>query len=170
MKLAYLHSSVMTVKSFILSLVSLSFVCCEPGPLSEEEKKNISEEVKQTLEKYCSDIRESGLRGEFKYLDHSDDFFWTPPGYSLALNYDSIAAAISRKSHVLLSVDNRFDTLAVFALSKHYATYTGRLRSVVTDTTGKTSSYKMVETGLMIKREDGWKLLQGQTTMLSTEP
>ncbi|HWA35694.1 MAG TPA: hypothetical protein VG737_16240, partial [Cyclobacteriaceae bacterium] len=66
-------------------------------------------------------------------------------------------------------VDNVFDTLHVVALSRRYATYTGRLRSTMTDTTGQTTTYLMLETGILTKRPDGWKLLSGQTAIVAAK-
>jgi hypothetical protein len=40
------------------------------------------------------------------------------------------------------------------------------LHSVVTDTSGKTSHHVLVETGTLIKRKGGWKLLNGQTNLV----
>jgi hypothetical protein len=37
----------------------------------------------------------------------------------------------------------------------------------MSDTSGKTSSFSLIESGVLIKREDGWKLLSGQTSIIS---
>ena len=107
-----------------------------------------------------------GLLTEFNYLDSSKEFYWLPPGYSAAIDYNAVAAAI-RANAADHSVKIEWDTLSVDALSNKLARYTGRLRSKWTDTTGKTMNISFVETGLLIKRDNGWKLLSGQTAVLA---
>lgn len=95
------------------------------------------------------------------------DFFWVPPGYKDALPYDSVSVILKMNAGRYISVDNSFEKLRVVPLSETMATYTGLLRSTMTDTTGNVSTFSMVETAIVIKRKDGWKLLNGQTTILS---
>jgi hypothetical protein len=148
---------------FAVTIIS----CQQSTTLTESEKSNIISEIKLTLDNYYNDVRISGLTAEFKYLDHSKDFFWVPPGYSGALSYDEIAQAIKQNAAKYQSVDNSFDKLMIIPLTKELATYTGQLSSSVTDTSGKVTRVSLVETGLLIKRLDGWKLLSGQTSMLN---
>jgi hypothetical protein len=159
----------MTGFKFLIYLILLSqlLISCQTPQISGDEKKKIAAEVKRTLVEYYNDIRDSGLSAEFKYLDSSEDFFWVPPGYNTAISYDSVAVAIKRAARSLKSLDNRFDTLSIFVLSDEYATYTCRLRSIVNDTAGKRDTFFMVETGLMVKRKNDWKLLQGQTSIVN---
>lgn len=147
----------------ILTIVS----CKQPSTLKEDEKARISEEVRETLDNYCNAIKKSGLTAEFQYLDNSAEFYWTPPGYTMAISYDSVAVILNRNARNFKSVDNSFDTLRVTPLNKECATYTGRLTSRMTDTLGQTTTFSLVETGVLIKREDGWKLLGGQTSILN---
>lgn len=149
-----------------LFLILLTFSCRE-SLLTETEKAAIVEGVRMTLKNYHADIKKSGLTAEFNYLDKSDDFYWVPPGYSSAISYDSVAAILKRNSLLYTSVENTFDTLRITALSKDLAGYTGRLHATMTDTTGKSMSFSLVETGLLIKRKDGWKLLSGQTAVIN---
>jgi hypothetical protein len=130
------------------------------------QKGTVMVDVQQTLEQYYADIKKEGLLAEFKYLDSSENFFWVPPGYNRALSYDSIAAIIKWIAPSLKSVENSFDTLRIIPLSEELATYTGRLRSVSTDTSGKVTTTQLVETGILIKRPAGWKLLSGQTSVV----
>lgn len=141
--------------------------CNQTPAFTENEKATIMIDVKQTLNNYYAEIRKNGLTAEFKYLDHSSDFFWVPPGYSGAITYDSVATILKQNAPLFSLVDNSFDTLRIIPLSPELATYTGRMRSVMTDTTHKTMTYTLLETGVLIKRDDGWKLLHGQTTTLN---
>jgi hypothetical protein len=141
--------------------------CRQSTVLTENEKTNIITDVKLTLDNYYNDIRQSGLTAEFKYLDNSKDFFWVPPGYSSSASYDDIVNAIKQNALKFKSVDNSFEKLQIIPLTKDLATYTGQLSSTMIDTSGKVTQVSLVETGLLIKRQDGWKLLSGQTSMLN---
>jgi len=134
--------------------------------LSHPEKENITLEVGSMLSNYFSDIRKSGLNAEFAYLDSSSSFFWVPPGYSVALSYDSVASILRKRAPEFRSIDNSFEELKIIPLSREMASYTGRLRSVMTDTAGQTRTFLLVETGVVIKRGNNWKLLNGQTSLL----
>ncbi len=150
-----------------LSLIAFFILtsCKQPG-ITEAENAEVIAEVRQTLQNYYDDIKKSGLNAEFKYLDNSTDFFWVPPGYSGPIFYDSVVSTIKGNAARYMSVDNSFDTLHIVALSRRYATYTGRLRSIMRDTSGQISTYTMLETGILTKRSDGWKLLSGQTAIV----
>ena len=147
----------------ILTIIS----CRQPISLTESEKASIIKDVRMTLDNYCNDIKKSGLTAEFKYLDNSPDFFWVPPGYSSSISYDSVAIVLNQNARKYKFILNSFDTLKIIPLSRELATYTGRLRSTMTDTTGKLMTFSLVETGVLIKRQDGWKLLSGQTSILN---
>jgi hypothetical protein len=133
----------------------------------EAEKKLIIDSITQTLNTYYDDIRAEGLIAEFRYLDNSAEFYWVPPGFSVAISYDSVASIIKQNAPLLKSVDNKWDTLRIDPFSHELATYTGRLHSIVTDTAGHVSETSLIETGVLIKRPDGWKLLSGQTAVSS---
>jgi hypothetical protein len=136
--------------------------------LTADEKRAVADTVRKVLQNYYDDIRQSGLMAEFKYLDSSDEFFWVPPGFTSALSYDSIAGILKRNAAYTRSMINTWDTLSVTPLTKELATYTGKMSFRVTDMTGNTSTGSLLETGVLIRRKDGWKLLCGQTS--STAP
>jgi hypothetical protein len=133
--------------------------------LSETERAEIIISAKETLNNYFNDIRKEGLKAEFRYLDNSKEFFWVPPGYSSPISYDSVAAILNQNAPLFKSIDNSFDTLRIFPLSNDLTTYSGRLRSIMIDTADQVTTFIMMETGILIKRKDGWKLLSGQTSM-----
>jgi hypothetical protein len=132
----------------------------------QEDHASVVRGVRQTLENYFADINTNGLISEFNYLDSSSDFFWVPPGSTIALSYDSISTLISQNARIYNSVTNTWDTLRIIALNQEYAMYTGRLQSVMIDTAGHVSTFRLVETGLLTKRNGNWKLLSGQTSLL----
>ncbi len=152
----------------LLQLTLISFGCfaCQSSNFSREDQQSVADDVRQTLDSYYSAINSSGLTAEFHYLDSPDNFFWVPPGYSKAISYDSVVIFIKQNAPLFRSINNMWDTLRIIPLTKELASYTGKLHSVMTDTSGKTTTYSLIETGVMIKRSDGWKILNGQTAML----
>jgi hypothetical protein len=154
-------------KTVSILLIIFALGCrMERTTLTQAETKKIDAEVKSFFEQYFTAIKKSGLKAEFIYLDHSKDFFWVPPGYEKPLSYDSVAAVLTRSAPLFISVENVMDSLRVVPLSGELAAYTAMLRSVMKDTSGKVTSLHLIETGILIKRTDGWKLLNGQTSLL----
>ena len=146
----------------------LFFVLCFTGlaacrPMDE---KTIVAEVEQMMNAYYGDIRKEGLLAEFKYLDSTDAFWWVPPGYDTAISYDSVAVILRQNAGTYTEIDNSWVILKVTPLSSDSASYSGKLRSQITDTSGKTMTSSMLESGIVIKRNDGWKLLCGQTSIV----
>jgi penicillin V acylase-like amidase (Ntn superfamily) len=147
---------------YSLLLVFLSsLIACQ------QNRSKIEKEIRSTIVNYYNDIRKEGLRAEFKYLDSSADFFWVPPGYSSYIKYDSVAAIIKRNASSLRSVDNSFSKLFIMPLTNKYAQFTMSSHSTIVDSSGKSFKIRFVETGIMIKRQDGWKFLSGQTSVLN---
>ena len=130
-------------------------------------RKRLSQKLGMLFDHYFEAIRKGGMTAEFQYLDHSSDFFWVPPGYQNPISYDSVAAVLTLNAPRFVSVENTFDTLRIIPLTTALATYTAKLRSVMKDTSGNVSSLHLIETGVVIKRSDGWKLLSGQTSLLN---
>lgn len=148
-------------------LICLSLLACQSSSsFSAADKKTVTDEVRQTLNSYYEDINQSGLMAELPYLDTSADFFWVPPAYADPISYAEVEMYIKRTAPVFQSVNNRWDTLRITPLAKNLASYTGKLRSTITDTSGTTETYFLIETGLLIRRDNGWKLLNGQTSTL----
>jgi hypothetical protein len=141
--------------------------CNRPASLNENEKGGIVKDIRQALDNYHNDVKESGLTAEFKYLDNSPEFFWVPPGYTSAISYDSVVTILKQNAPRYRSIINSFDKLRIIPLSNELASYTAQLTSTMTDTSGKATTFSLVETGVLIKRQDGWKLLNGQTSMLN---
>ena len=138
----------------------------EKGRLSTNDALKVESEVRLLFDHYFEAIRKGGLTAEFQYLDHSSDFFWVPPGYDNPISYDSVAAVLTLNASRFVSVENTSDTLRIIPLTTALATYTAKLRSVMKDTSGNVSSVNLIETGVVIKRKDGWKLLSGQTSLI----
>jgi hypothetical protein len=159
----------MLMRRFIsLLLLLLLFFSCEvrTRQITSDEEHELISSIRQMLHNYYADIKSHGLNAEFNYLDNSSDFFWVPPGYSTAISYDSVAKILKQNAPLYRSVDNAIDTLRIIPLDKQLAIYTATLRSTITDTTGVVTILSLVETGVLIKRNDGWKLLSGQTSVV----
>ena len=139
--------------------------CGNRTPLTKAEQRQVAAEVEQMLKNYSEDIKNEGLLAEFKYLDSSADFYWIPPGYSDSIAYDSVAALLKRSAPRFQSVNNVYDSLEILPISNTSAMYTATVHSTKTDTSGKTTSHKLFENAMVIKRNDGWKLLCGKTTI-----
>lgn len=129
-------------------------------------KDQVDEEVREMLDNYFIDIAKRGLTAEFQYLDQSSEFFWVPPGYHTALDYDSVKTILSSNALAYSSVKFKWKTLQVYPLAAEHATYTGVVEGVMIDTANVSSNILLIESGVIIKRADGWKLLSGQSATL----
>ena len=147
----------------------LLFSCNYNQPFGSREQEEVKSEVRLMFNEYYTDIREQGLLAEIKYLDSTTDFFWVAPGYPNILTYDSVIAIVKANAILYKSIDQHWDTLEVHPLATNLASYTGRITSDITDRSGLVIKHTLVETGIVIKRESGWKLLSGQTTLATKE-
>jgi hypothetical protein len=156
-----------TVFAAVIFLISCSG---EQKPqLSDEEKGNIVMDVKEVLDNFNADVKAGGLTSEFKYLDNSKDFKWIPPGYQTSISYDSATSMMKRSSGTYKEINNSFENLTINALSADTASYTGKIKSMMTDTMGNIMTIYLNEKGKLIRRKDGWKLLSGETTISLSE-
>ena len=143
--------------------------CSQTDKLNESEKELIINDVIEMFGNYHNDIRKEGLTAEFKYLDQSTDFFWVPPGYKSTLSYDSVRKILEINAKSFQAIEFNWDTLQVFPLSDKIANYSGIVKGSMIDTSGIKSSVIIIESGTVIKRSDGWKLLSGQSAILNSE-
>lgn len=144
----------------------LIFSCKESVELSTNERNKIKSEVIKTLENYSNDVNFNGLRAEFKYLDSSSSFYWIPPGYISAVSYDSVKKILIATDPTLRAINNRYVDILVDPLSSLYASYKARVISHTEDTAGKIYDVQMLETGVMRKEKNNWKLMNGHTSMM----
>lgn len=142
--------------------------CKDATDLSEPERKEVISNVKEMLYQYNADIKAKGLHAEFDYIDNSPGFFWVPPGAAGPQPFDTIITMIGRNAARLKQVNNTFDTLIVIPITMRLAQYSARIHSIATDTAGGQTTTSLVETGLVVKRKNGWKLLSGQTSVCNS--
>lgn len=135
--------------------------------LSEKERMTIVSDAKQMLDRYFMDIKKDGLKSEFKYLDDSPEFYWVPPGYTTAVPYDSIAHILTGNASRYNSIDNNWVELTIVPLTSEFASYTGKIHSRIVFSSGEEMAVDLMETGVLVKRKEGWKLLSGQTSMIT---
>ena len=155
-------------KLLILGLLILTS-CQQHGNLTDTEKEAVTRNVRQMLDNYFADIKTDGLTAEFKYLDQSPEFFWVPPGFSSPLSYDSVRTILTMTARAYESIDFKWDALRIYPLGNELANYTGRVKGTMVDTAGTSTQVGLIETGIIIKRDDGWKLLSGQSSVLPVD-
>jgi len=155
----------------LVSLVLLLLNSCNQiVAINKVEKEKIINDIVKMFDNYHNDIKGGGLTSEFKYLDRSEDFFWVPPGYKSALSYDSIKTILEINARYQKSVEFSWDTLQVFPLSNKIANYSGIVNGVIIDNSGTKSYITIIESGTVIKRMSGWKILNGQSAIIEPEP
>lgn len=156
------------MSGFVIATCSLiGYASCnQPSVLTEREKPAIIDSIRLMLDNYNNDVRKHGLTAEFSYLDSSAEFFWVPPGFTDAISYDSVATILKQNASGYKSIDNSFDTLRIIPLNSGHATYTARIHSTIIDTSDREITIKLLESGVLIKRPGGWKLLCGQTSLV----
>jgi len=157
------------MKRSLLLLLLATAACGRPDTFTEADQQRVTAEVDSMLHAYLDAIREGGLEAEFAYLDSTDAFFWVPPGFDSWISFDSVAAVLRATAPTLRSMDYRWQTLRIDPISHDRAIYTGTLAGSLTDTSGQVTNLSMIETGTVIRREDGWKLLNGQSAVLPVE-
>jgi hypothetical protein len=145
---------------------------CGPSPsksLDSEEKEAVRKEATQMLHDYHDAIRKGGLLTEFEFLDSSQDFFWIPPGVDALMGYEAVKKAIMANVASIDSMSTHWVSLQVHPLSQDIGKLSSYTISKRADSTGikmDTSRVTMLESGTMIRRANGWKLLSGQTVVL----
>ncbi|GAA3637771.1 hypothetical protein [Flavivirga jejuensis] len=154
-------------KTFLL--FTITFNSYGQKALSSERKEAISLEIQQMFDNYHSDITTKGIISEFKYLDDSSDFFWVPPGYEKTLDYDTIKSILTTNSKVLNFIEFSWESIKIFPITNKIANYSGVVKCVQVDTSNNPLTFKLIESGTLIKRKDGWKFLSGQSRNLASK-
>lgn len=155
------------MNQLILFLFALAFIACD-SPISENtlDEKQVEKEVMKMFEDYHLAIKKGGLTAEFDFLDDSEDFYWVPPGYQSALDIDSVKTILNGNASLFKTIEFRWHSIQVYPISPEIATYTGIVNGEMTDTTGQVIAVSILESGTVIRRETGWKLLCGQSRNL----
>ncbi len=153
--------------TYILGCLALYACLNKSHNLSSEERASIVREVEGGFKNYFAAVRRGGLTAELDYLDDSGDFFWVPPGYDQPISYNSVVAVLNSSAERYRLIENIMDSLHVVPLSPDLASYSARIRSTMRDTSGQTTTLHLVESGIVVRRNETWKLLNGQTAVIN---
>ena len=148
----------------LIFLLSCNF---KGDPIWNEGTNRVTREVRQTLNAYFDDIVSNGFEAEFKYLDTSAMFKWHPPGYLDSIDYDSVRSILIINATLYKALHMEWDSLVVFPEERNRAKYFGMIHTIMQDTSGNKDTMRLYEEGVMMKREDGWKLVKGKTVRKS---
>lgn len=157
----YIH----TMK-FMLPFAFLFLIACQPAVTVDFDPESATEEARAMLHDYHAAMNDGGLMAEIHYLDSSDQFFWVPPGFSGKIDYDSVMTILSQNAEHEQFMKLDWQNLHVEALDNDVAIYTGTVRMKTVDDHGGQFTSLILETGTLIRRDDGWKLLCGQSRMI----
>ena len=148
-------------------ICSFSLSCNFRDHIWNEDSNRVAREVRQTLNAYFDDIVTKGFEAEFNYLDTSSAFAWHPPGFLDSIDYDSVRTILIGNAKLYKALYMEWDSLVIFPESRNKAKYFGMVHTIMQDSTGKTDTVRLYEEGIMMKRENGWKLVKGKTVMKS---
>ena len=154
------------MKTTLSCLILVFLLSCQADQSKSIDRATLTKELRSVLNNYHDDIKKGGLTAEFQYLDNSLDFYWVPPNFTSALSYDSVRSILETNAPAFKSINFHWDTLQVFPLTTDLATYTGIVKGTMTDTTDAVLKVAIIESGTLIRRIDGWKLLSGQSRNL----
>lgn len=148
--------------SLILLASSFTLFACD-SPNSTFDSDAVVEDITTMLHEYHQAMNKDGLLAEVHYLDSSDQFFWVPPGADSKIGYEDVMEILTENSKHDPFMKFDWQQLHVEALSKELAVYTGTVRFETVNEHGDQFVSHILETGTLIKRFDGWKLLCGQS-------
>jgi len=154
------------MKQIITFLALLFFtISCSPETAQDSYSRDaVISEVRTMTDNFFNDINKEGFEAEFRYLDSTDDFFWVIPGSDQAIDYDSVYTILKQSAPDFDQIKFHWDQLNIYPLSSSIASYTGivggSMHQISTDSLWKIG---LIESGVFIKRDDGWKFLCGQS-------
>jgi hypothetical protein len=149
-----------------IAILVMAMGCKKTASLSPAEIEQVKFDVNKMLYAYHDAINKGGLTAEFDYLDNSIDFFWVPPGYKQALDYDSVETILNQNALTLDKVNFKWENLSIIPLKIDLASFHGIVFGQMLDTAGINSEIRIIESGLIIKRKSGWKILSGQSAVI----
>lgn len=152
------------ISLFLMCFLCTAFTCGEkPLKMNEEEKSEIVKAVKDMTANYFRDFYTRSIDTVLSHYDTSSSFFWAITPDTIALKR---SAMVTMHRHALkdyTKFDGYWSNIKVEPLTNELAMYHGTYHVNTEDKSGKKGTITGVETGVMVKREDGWKYLAGQT-------
>ena len=133
--------------------------CAPPEEFTEAERAAVADSIAQTIGTLLRAMEAEGWLAQLKYVDNSPEMFCVSYfADSLTfLSYDQYAAQVRAEAPSIRAVQFDYEDLQVRPLTRDYAFYSGKVREVLTDTAGVTHEVVAVESGVLIRRDDGWK-------------
>ncbi len=153
--------------SCIFATINITLVACVPTIPDPDALEKAAFEARTMLQDYQAAVREGGLLAEFEFLDSSKDFFWIPPGATAAKDFATVKAEITANAKGLDSISCEWTSLEIHPLTVQIMTYAGKMTAFSISEAGDTSSAKLIESGTLVRRANGWKLLSGQTSVVA---
>ena len=155
---------------FVVLLLVLPLVSCQRSTdLTDAQRTTVIQGVQQMALQFFDDLRTHNAPAVVGHLDSSDAFFWVFPPDTAVVSRASLAAALRAELEANPSIESRWLRIRVEPLTATVAAYSGVFEQMATDTEGKTVRTLGIESAVVVLRDDGWKFLNGQTT-LSVEP
>lgn len=156
-----------TIYFILLGLITL-ISCTEQDENDTENQKTDTKEIRSFLHAYHDAVNHYGVKAELNFFDSSEQFFWIPPGYAEALNFDSVKSILLIADDAIRQTNFEWESLHVQFVEDNVASFNGVVKGTITDTSNLTININQIKSGLLIKRKDGWKILNGQSTTLGS--
>lgn len=150
----------------VVVLLVLPLVSCQRSTdLTEAQRTTVIEGVQQMALQFYDDVRTHDAAAVVGHLDSSDAFFWVFPPDTAVVSRASLAAALQAELEAYPSIEGRWLRIRVEPLTATVAAYSGVFEQVATNTEAKSVTTLGIESAVVVLREDGWKFLNGQTTL-----
>lgn len=151
--------------NFILTLL-LIYLLVQPDGYESYDTEKVKADVEDFLHEYHSSMENQGLKGEFAYLDSTEQFFWVPPGFNSWISFDSVKTILNVTDPLISEMKIRWEDLRIDVLSEEVAVYTGRVSIEQKNVNDGLQEYKLLETGIVKKKNGKWKILSGQSRVM----
>jgi hypothetical protein len=152
------------ISLFLVCFFLLAFTCGEkPLTLSDNDKSDIVKAVKDMTSKYFMDFYTHNVDSVLRHYDTSACFFWAITPDTIAMKRSAMVTMHRHAVKDYTKFEGYWSDMRVEPLTNELAMYHGTYHVLTEDKDGHIGKIMGVETGIMIKREDGWKYLAGQT-------
>lgn len=148
----------------ILLLFALAS-CQRSTDLNDVQRATVIQDVQQMTVQFFDDLRTHNADAAISRLDDSDAFYWVFPPDTAHVSRAAVAAQIRADLQANPSIEVRWLQMRVEPVTSTAAVYSGVFESVSTDPAGATVTVRGTEHAVVILRDDGWKFMNGQTTL-----
>jgi ketosteroid isomerase-like protein len=152
------------ISLFLVCFFLTAFTCGEKSlTVSKQDKSEIEKAVKQMTANYFKDFYTRNVDSVLKHYDTSACFFWSITPDTIPMKRGAMVTMHRHAIRDYVKFDGYWSDMRVEPLTRDLAMYHGTYHVYTEDKSGQKGKIMGVETGVMIKREDGWKFLAGQT-------